>query len=114
MYSAANLRFAVDCFHLHLFLWTFLALRSSWWVFGPCFSLGFPPYGPLGMDSKNGHQHCFERNLICLLFFLVSFNLFIGLQVLMQNFRANSLRCVKNIGPYADKVATISENGLQI
>ena len=52
LYSTADLRFAVDCFHLHLFLWTFLALRSSLWVFGPCFSLGFPPYGTLGMDSK--------------------------------------------------------------
>ena len=27
----------------------------------------------------------------------------------MQYFRANSLRCVKNIGPYADKVATPSQ-----
>ena len=26
LYSAADLCFAVDCFHLHLFLWTFLAL----------------------------------------------------------------------------------------
>ena len=54
--STADLRFAVDCFPLHFFLWTFLALRSSWWVFGPCFSLGFPPYGLLGKDLKNGHQ----------------------------------------------------------
>ena len=29
----------------------------SWQAFGPWFSLGFPPYGTLGMDSKNGHQH---------------------------------------------------------
>ena len=54
--STADLRFAVDRFPLHFFLWTFLALRSSWWVFGPCFSLGFPPYGLLGKDLKNGHQ----------------------------------------------------------
>ena len=32
LYSVANLCFAIDCFPLHLFLWTFLALRSSWWV----------------------------------------------------------------------------------
>ena len=56
LYSAADLHSVVDCFHLHLFLWIFLALWSFWWVFGPCFSLDFPPYGPLGMDSKNGHQ----------------------------------------------------------
>ena len=43
-------------FPLHFFLWTSLALWSFWWVFGPCFSLSLPPYGPLGMDSKNGHQ----------------------------------------------------------
>ena len=55
--SATYLHFAVDRFPLYFFLWTFLALRSSWWAFGPCFSLGFPPYGLLGMDSKNGHQH---------------------------------------------------------
>jgi len=28
LYSTADLCFAVDCFHLHLFLWTFLALQS--------------------------------------------------------------------------------------
>ena len=53
--SIANLHFAVDRFPLHFFLWTFLALRSSWWVYGPYFSLGFPPYELLGTDSKNGH-----------------------------------------------------------
>ena len=47
LYSAAYLRFVVDYFHLHLFLWTFLALWSSWWVFESCFSLGFLPHGPL-------------------------------------------------------------------
>ena len=46
------LRFVVDCFHLHLFLWTFLALRSSWWIFQPCFSLGFLPHGLLDMDLQ--------------------------------------------------------------
>ena len=56
LYSAVDLHFAIDCFPLHFFLWTSLVLWSSWWAFGPYFSLGFPPYGPLGMDSKNGHQ----------------------------------------------------------
>ena len=56
LYSAADLYSAVDPFPLHFFLWTSLALWSFWWVFGPYFSLGFPPYGPLDMDSKNGHQ----------------------------------------------------------
>ena len=45
LYSVADLHFAADCFPLHFFLWTFLAFRSSWWVFGPCFSLGFPLHG---------------------------------------------------------------------
>ena len=57
LYSTADLCFAVDCFHFHLFLWTFLALRSSWCTFGPCFSLGFLPHELLDMDlQKNGHQ----------------------------------------------------------
>ena len=50
LYSVADLHFATDCFLLHFFLWTFLAFRSSWWVFGPCFSLGFPLHGLLGRD----------------------------------------------------------------
>ena len=60
LYSAAKLYFtadlysAADRFPLHFFLWTSLALWSSWWAFGPCFSLGFPPYGLLGMDQKMG------------------------------------------------------------
>ena len=53
MYSAADLRFAVDCSPQHFFLWIFLALQSSWWIFGPCFSLGFLPHGFLDMDSQN-------------------------------------------------------------
>ena len=62
LYSVAKLYFAADlysianCFPLHFFLWTSLALWSSWWAFKPCFSLGFPPCGLLGMDSKNRHQ----------------------------------------------------------
>ena len=32
---------ASSAFHLHLFLWTFLALRSSWWVFGALLFIGF-------------------------------------------------------------------------
>ena len=56
LYSAADLYSATNPFPLHFFLWTSLALWSSWQAFGPCFSLGFPPYGTLGMDSKNGHQ----------------------------------------------------------
>ena len=51
LYSAVDLHFAVDCFPLHFFLWTLLALRSSWWIFGPCFSLGFFPHGT---NSKMG------------------------------------------------------------
>ena len=51
LYSAADLRFAVYCFPLYFFLWTFLTLQSSWWVFRSCFSLGFFPHG---MDSKMG------------------------------------------------------------
>jgi len=53
LYSAADLYFAADPFPLHFFLWTFLALRSSWWVFGPYFSLGFLPHGLLDMDLQN-------------------------------------------------------------
>ena len=51
LYSTTDLRFAVDCFPLHFFLWTFLTLRSSWYVFGPYFSLSFFPHGT---DSKMG------------------------------------------------------------
>ena len=57
LYSTIDLYSIADRFPLHFFLWTSLALWSSWWAFRPYFSLGFPPYGPLGMDSKNGHQH---------------------------------------------------------
>ena len=47
-------RFALCCrlLSLHFFLWTFLALRSSLWVFGPWFLLGFWIW-----IHKNGHQH---------------------------------------------------------
>ena len=38
LYFAADLRFAIDCFP-YFFLWTFLILRSSWWVFGSNLSL---------------------------------------------------------------------------
>ena len=55
LYSAADLCFAVDYFYLHFFLWKFLALWSSWWVFGPCFSLGFLRHEPLGTNLQNGH-----------------------------------------------------------
>ena len=60
LYSKAKLYFAVDLYYiadrflLHFFLWTSLALWSSWWAFGPCFSLGFPPYGLLGTNQKMG------------------------------------------------------------
>ena len=57
LYFAADLYFIVNNFPFHFFLWTSLALWSSWRAFRPCFSLGFPPYGLLGMYSKNGHQH---------------------------------------------------------
>ena len=64
LYSVADLRFAVDCFPLHFFLWTFLALRSSLWVFRPCFLLGFLPHGLLDKDSQNwastGFSNFFE------------------------------------------------------
>ena len=56
LYFVADLYSATNPFLLHFFLWTSLALWSSWQAFGPWFSLGFPPYGTLGMDSKNGHQ----------------------------------------------------------
>ena len=70
LHSVANLYSASDRFSLHLFLWTFLALWSSWWAFGPYFSLDFPLYGLLSLASywafflmgfwvqicKNGHQ----------------------------------------------------------
>ena len=52
LYSATDLCFVVDYFYLHFFLWKFLALRSSWWVFGPCFSLGFLPHESLGTDLQ--------------------------------------------------------------
>ena len=52
LYSTADLCFAVDYFYLHFFLWKFLALQSSWWVFGSCFSLGFLPHEPLGTDLQ--------------------------------------------------------------
>ena len=58
LYSAADLYSATDLysvagpFPLHFFLWNFLALWSSWQAFGPCFSLGFPPYGFLDTDSQ--------------------------------------------------------------
>ena len=70
LYSVANLYSVADRFSLHFFLWTFLALWSSWCAFRPCFSLGFPSYGLLSLVSywafflmgfwiqicKNGHQ----------------------------------------------------------
>ena len=52
LYSAANLYSAADPFPLHFFLWISLALWSSWQAFGPWFSLGFPPYEFLDMDSQ--------------------------------------------------------------
>ena len=51
LYSVANLHFVANCFPLHFFIWTFLALWSSWWAFGPYFSLGFPPFGLLSFAS---------------------------------------------------------------
>ena len=52
LYSAADLHFAIDCFPLNFFLWTSLALWSSWWAFGPYFSLGFLPRELLDMDLQ--------------------------------------------------------------
>ena len=52
LYFAADLYSTADPFPLHFFLWTSLALWSSWQAFGPCFSLGFPPYGFLDTDSQ--------------------------------------------------------------
>ena len=54
LYSATKLYSAANRFPLHLFLQTSLALWSSWWAFGPCFSLGFPSYRLLGTDQKIG------------------------------------------------------------
>ena len=54
LYSAADLRFAVDHFPLHFFLWTFLALRSSWWV------LLFIGLSSSWYGFKNGHQQRFS------------------------------------------------------
>ena len=51
LYFAADLYFAANHFPLHFFLWAFLALWSSWWAFGPYFSLGFPPFGLLSFAS---------------------------------------------------------------
>ena len=51
LYSTPDLYSGVDRFPLHFFLWTFLTLQSSWWVFGPCFSLGFPLYMLLSLAS---------------------------------------------------------------
>ena len=62
LYSAADLYSTANPFPLHLFLWTSLALWSSWQAFEPCFSLGFLPHGT---DSKMGiniqpleHMNC--------------------------------------------------------
>ena len=77
LYYVADLHSAANRFPLHFFLWTFLALRSSWWVFRPCFSLGFPSYGLLSLASywafflmdfwiricKNGHQQVLNLDL---------------------------------------------------
>ena len=52
LYSAADLCFVVNYFYLHFFLWKFLALQSSWQVFGPCCSLGFLTHEPLGTDLQ--------------------------------------------------------------
>ena len=52
LYSAADLYYAANPFPLHFFLWTSLALWSSWQAFGPCFSLGIPLYGFLDTDSQ--------------------------------------------------------------
>ena len=49
--SAADLHFVIDCFPLHFFLWTFLALRFSWWV------LLFIRLSSSWYRFKNGHQH---------------------------------------------------------
>ena len=51
LYSTTNLYSAANRFPLHFFLWTFLTLWSSWWAFGPCFSLGFPSYGLLRLAT---------------------------------------------------------------
>ena len=60
LYSAADLYSVIDCFPLHFFLWTFLALRSSWWV------LLFIGLSSSWYGFKNGHQHSY-----CRLFFLL-------------------------------------------
>ena len=52
LYSAINLYSAANHFPLHFFLWTSLALWSSWWAFRPCFSLGFLAHGLLDMDLQ--------------------------------------------------------------
>ena len=82
LYSAVYLHFAVDCFHLHLFLWTFLTLWSPWWVFGPCFSLGFLPYGLLDivfakMGINNGQKKILiNANILIDLIYCLFFNTF--------------------------------------
>ena len=50
LYFAADLYSTADRFPFHFFLWTFLALRSSWWVFESCFLLGFLPHRLLDID----------------------------------------------------------------
>ena len=78
LYSAAKLYFtadlysATDRFPLHFFLWTSLALWSSWWAFGPCFSLGFLPHRPLGIDLQKWASTSPEAQLIELITILFS------------------------------------------
>ena len=64
LYSAADLYFAADCFPLHFFLWTFLALWSSWWV------LLFIGLSSSWYGFKNGHQ---QLHYIHIFFMLTKF-----------------------------------------
>ena len=72
LYSVVDLYSAADRFPLHFFLWTSLTLWSSWWAFGPCFSLGFLPHGPFGTNLQKWASTSPEAQLTVLITILFS------------------------------------------
>ena len=93
------------CSRSVFFLWTFLALRSSWWAFGPWFLLGFLPHGILDMDSQKWASTInfrYSLDSVMLIFILTDFCLiyFFGWKILMWLWSYDYANFATNFGSY--------------
>ena len=93
------------CSRSAFFLWTFLALRSSWWAFGPWFLLGFLPHGILDMDSQKWASTInfrYSLDSVMLIFILTDFCLiyFFGWKILMWLWSYDYANFATNFGSY--------------